>query len=437
MLKTLTIGVVSIVGKGDLAIYRASVDRLKNIGRVSFCCPGDYTFTSYFFPDVKLLPHPLTLTQSKNLIKIFRKNAKSEILEREPLKFLSKMYDGSYVLSKFVSPFITKTLVSRELPEFSDMDVAVILGHTLEKSEMASYILSYLYPKFLFKKPTVIFPFSVSELGIKETPSRITSLLKIILRRIDAIFVREDLSYKYLIKVIGNRKNIFKSADTAFLLSDMPQKMVNSETKGRKVKLEKPSVAVALRSDYFLTYSKRYGINSLFLLLRKIAKILDHLISDYNMHIYFVPMTINPNRSVIDDLYVSEKCAEFMRNIEKTQIVDTLWMNVYQIKSLLEHMDFLITMRLHAGILAASKYVPLLMILPSKDNKANGIAQRLGIKDYFVDLDYAIKAEPEKLYLMISEAFEKRDIIREILKETVPKEKKLAEFPIKVLKNLV
>jgi hypothetical protein len=77
------------------------------------------------------------------------------------------------------------------------------------------------------------------------------------------------------------------------------------------------------------------------------------------------------------------------------------------------------------------------MILPVQDNKAISIAERLGIKEYFIDLDYAIGTNLDNLYSIISKALNNHDSIQDTLKITVPQEQKLAARPFQVLKNML
>jgi len=447
----LAIGVVSPIGsKGDLAQYRASVDQLKNVGSVKLCYPGaSYDFASNFFADVNLLQHPSELALSRNLLKVLKgRSLPHPASVPEPnrpsldMRLTSKIfsfYDRSFTLRKMVIPLLTKSLVSQLHSDFENIDFAVILGHTLEKSLMSRYETSYFYPKFILKKPTVIFPFSVSQLGIENSARRDVSLIKMILRRIDVLFLREERSYKYLDRMIGTQKNLFQAADLAFLLSEASTSNVISKIHRFGIDIKKLSVAVALRSDYFWTYTERYGSAKFTFFLKKIAKLLDRLILDFDAFIYFVPMTIKPNGDALarDDLYCSKECVRYMKNRKKACIINTLQLNAYEVKTLLGLMDFLITTRLHAGILATSKYVPTLMILPANDNKAIGVSERLGIKEYFIDLDYAIEEELDQLYLMVSKAIKNRDAIRELLKITIPREQKLAAIPMTVLKKIM
>jgi len=447
--RILAIGVVSPVGsKGDLAQYRASIDQLKKLGSIKLCYPGAlYDLSSEFFADIEVLPHPYDLTLSRNLLNALTGRALSHPVSfSEPvnrpslrMKLMNKafsFYDRSFTLRN-VAPLLTKCLVSQLHSDFHDIDFAVVLGHTLEKSLMSIYTTSYFYPKFVLKKPTIIFPFSVSRLGIEESPKRVVSLIKMILRRIDVLFLREEASYRYLIRMIGHRRNLFQAADPAFLSSEAPKSSVVSKIPNLGIDMKKPAIAVTLRPDYFLSYPERYGQAKLALFIKKIAKLLDRLISDFDAFVYFVPMTTEPGGSAVDDLQCSKDCIRHMKNREKACIIHTLRLDSYEIKTLLGLMDFLITARLHAGILAMSKYVPTILILPANDNKATGVSERLGVKEYFIDLNYAIEAGLNQLYPKVSDAIDKRDAIREILKMTIPKEQKLAAIPITVLKKIV
>ncbi|UCE96575.1 MAG: polysaccharide pyruvyl transferase family protein [Candidatus Bathyarchaeota archaeon] len=448
----LAIAVLSpTMSKGDFAQYRASVDQLKYFGSVKLSYPGASYDTSHmqFFADIDVLPHPSELALSRNLMKTMKyrssppqfsapKSTNRPSLNKRLLNGLSSFYDKSFLLRQMLAPTLTKSLVSQIHSDFEDIDYVVVLGHTLEKSLMKRYTTSYYYPKFVLKKPTVIFPFSVSHLGLKESPGREVFLMKMILRRIDALFLREERSYKYLGRMIGTMKNLFPVADMAFLLSEAPLETVISKIRRSGVDLKTPSIAVALRPDYFLTYKKRFGLRKLSFFLKKVAKLLDRLISDFKAFVYFVPMVVEPGSTKIaDDLYCSKECIRNMKNRERAYIIDTPCLSAYEMKTLLGLMDFLITTRLHAGILAMSKQVPTLMILPTDDNKGIGLSERLGTEEYFIDLDYAIDTDLDKFYHEVSNAIRNRETIREQLKISIPKEQKLASSTMKILQRIV
>jgi len=174
----LAIGVVSPIGsKGDLAQYRASVDQLKNVGSVKLCYPGvSYDFASSFFADINLLQHPSDVALSRNLLTVLKgRSLPRRVSVPEPvnqqslgMRLMSKIssfYDESFTLRKMVIPLLTKSLIAQLHSDFDDIDLVLVLGHTLEKSLMSRYVTSYFYPKFILKKPTIIFPFSVSQLA--------------------------------------------------------------------------------------------------------------------------------------------------------------------------------------------------------------------------------------------------------------------------------
>jgi polysaccharide pyruvyl transferase WcaK-like protein len=451
MKKILAISVAPIIAKGDLAICRASLDQLKDLGTLKLCCPlyhAPRDFVSKFLGDIELLPHPSELTLLKDryrrLLKggssLKQKSVSAPVARPTPnmtlRSILSSVYNMSH-LPKVVTPLMTESFFNQLHPDLDDIDIAVVLGHTLEKSGLIQDAVSYLYPKFVLRKPTVIFPFSVSRLGLKESPKKLVSLIEMALRNVDIIFLREGRSYKCLIETIGTRKNVFQASDTAFLLSEAPISNVISKIDKLGIDKQKPAIGVTLRSDYFRIYQERYGQARYSLFIKKIALLLDRIIQKYDASIYFIPMTVDPTGSTSDDLHCSKECKRYLQNPEKAHVINTLWMSTYEIKTLFGLIDFLITMRLHAGILAMSKYVPTAMILPAHDHKATGISERLDVKNCFIDLDYAIKTESDKLYLTISKLIDNQDTIRQILKTTIPQEQKLAAIPRTILKRIL
>lgn len=440
----LAIGVVSVIPKGDLALYRASVDQLKDFGTIKLCYPsvGPWDFTSRFFKDINQLPHPSELTIPKILYRRLIRNRsqlkQTSISKSDQTKLktaLSRGFNRSFTLSQLATTKICLSFFNNIHP--NEVDIAVVLGHTLEKSILGLCMISYFFPKLVLKKPTIIFPFSLSQIGLKECSRREVFLIKMAMRLVDVIFLRERKSYEYLIRLMGTRKSVFQAGDTAFLLSEAPLSDVISKLDKLGIELQRPAVGVALNSDYFRAYRKHYNQAKYYAFIIKIARLLDRIIRKSGASIYFIPMTVKPHSHTFDDMCFTKECVRHMQHHEKVQIVNTLLMNPYEMKTLLGTMDFLITMRLHAGILAMGKYVPTVMIIPAKDTKAIALAERLGIKDYFIDLDYAIEAEFNQLYQIVSKAIKNRDTIREMLKITIPNEQKLAAIPLKIIKNIL
>jgi polysaccharide pyruvyl transferase WcaK-like protein len=104
------------------------------------------------------------------------------------------------------------------------------------------------------------------------------------------------------------------------------------------------------------------------------------VIEKENLQILFVPTVPE------SDYALSKYVRNLMKNKNKCYVVNTKFFDCTEVKLLLGQMCFLISMRIHATILAGSNNVPSLSILPSHDFKSVGIMNDLGLSDYFLNL---------------------------------------------------
>jgi len=337
----------------------------------------------------------------------------------------------SYNFSPYV-PALTKYIGignKRILSEYENTDLFIILGHPLEKVGLPTYLASYFFPKIVLKKPTVAFPLSISRLRYSKlniADKIIRKYVKALLEKLDIILFRERESMKYFLEDMHAKANVLLSADTAFLLEGSNFNSVLNKLSKQNVSFQKPAVAVCLRTDYFTEYRQEYVEKEVNLLLRSIPTLLDSLIDKKAFNIYLVPMAS-------EDYFVSKWIYNFLRNKKKAHIIDTKNMSCAEVKTLLSQMDFLITMRIHAAILAGSSNVPSISILPSHDLKSVGIMKDMNLSDYSLDLsDPNLVAK--LLPIKIKQLCENIDKVVDDMKERLPIIRSRAEKSAKILK---
>ena len=383
MKKIVLIGTVRPFGnKGDEAIYRTSIrlvrEQYPNC-KLSLATPVFETHKFFQFQKSfelvdEILPHPIAFMNTI-FEKLFRFRPSNDLILRL-MKFCS------YNFSPYV-PALTKYIVKKRFFfEYENSDLFIILGHPLEKAGMPTYLASYFFPKMILKKTTVAFPLSISLLkysNLDIADKIIRKYIKMLLEKLDVILFREGKSMKYFLEDLHAKANVLLSADTAFLLEGSSFNSVLNKLSKQNVPFQKPAVAVCLRTDYFAIYRQEYVENEVTLLFRSIATLLDNIIDKFS--VFFVPMTGG-------DYFVSKWVYNLLRNKKKAHIIDTKNMDCTEVKTLLSQMDFLITMRIHAAILAGSSNVPSISILSHHDFKSVGIMEDMNLSDYSLNFSY-------------------------------------------------
>lgn len=320
--------------------------------------------------------------------------------------YLLHDFHNQFHLLKYLHiPFFLASIIRRlkELPEpfksLKESSAVVVLGHNLTRSCLSNSLLSYSVPKLVYKKKTIIFPisvskFSYSDIGPANALAKFCS--SFILERMDCIMLREMSSFESLRKKLHVRNsNVLLAADTAFLLPKGDSLKVLNFVRNQGIEIKKPALAVCVRGrNYFQAYQKHIDV-SYFSFIHNLAAVLDTLIKKLDLNVYFVPMTMLQPQGLDDyDYQGALRVFNEMSEKSKACIINTWDMTPSEIAALLEHMDFVLTMRLHQLITASTVGVPSLIVLPAQELKAVGILKALGLSNYMVNLG----ASPSYLY---------------------------------------
>ena len=432
----------SILNKGDAAIYIGAINLItKYLPKcdlsISIEGYGESSGISRMFDSGNLILCKGLLQGIKN--SFIRESDMAEFGgKRSPsTRFLSRLPFLRFLYGPLALAQINKCLKLESEPfnSISESDGAVILGHNLEDSTLPMYLFNYAVPKLLFNKKTIIFPMSISALQNGEGLSSVIheSHARFILKQMDYIVLREKFSFDFLKQKL-HVNNTVLAADTAFFLHKENCQETLDALYDQGIEIKKPALAVCVRGEgYFQNYGKYIHV-SYSSFIRHLAKILDDLISKLDIDVYFVPMTIYPHINF--DRYDHAGALlvfKEMRHKSKAHIINTWDMTPSEIASLIEHMDFVLTMRMHQAIMAAIVGVPSALILPAEDNKALGIMKSLGLDDYFIDLGLP----PTQIYRNISEkvleGFNNRPVLKRIMDSKLPLIKKKVAVAAKIL----
>lgn len=243
----------------------------------------------------------------------------------------------------------------------------------------------------------------------------------------DALLLRERHSMQYLQNEMSVKNNVILSADTAFLLMSADKSSTLRKLRGMGVSIEKPAIAVSPRGDCFTDVLSRERYAPF---VYKMASLLDELVKELRANIYFTPTAMHEDLYVINDIYRS------MKRKNNTCVINTSSMDPTEVETVLSFMDFLITMRLHAGILAANSYIPSVVIMPSYDLKSVGVTEDIGLSDHFVSLGDPQSTTQHMLGKVLS-LHNHLDDQTDSLKDRIPKLQRRAELAGEVLQCFI
>jgi len=420
--------------KGDEAIYRTSIKLVRE--KYPSCklalAPSGFQIESPKLLQFQglvdeILPHPLTFINAA-FARFFAVSSSNKLLFR----FLKIC---SYKSSPYIPALVKYIRTSKIdfISKYENTDLFIILGHPVERVGLPTYLASYFFPKMILKKKTVAFPLSFSLLkysGFGMIDKMIRNYIRMLFEKIDMVLFREKRSLEYFLKDMHANANVLLSADTAFLLENAKLSSVLDKLAEQNVFFEKPGVAVCLRTDYFTAYREKFSDKDIIFFLRGVAALLDNLIEKKSLKVFFVPTVPE------SDYAVSKYVHNLLRNRKKAHIIDTQHMDCTEVKTLLSHMDFLITMRIHAAILAGSSNVPSVSILPSHDLKSVGIMEDLSLSNHFLNLS-ELNSMTRLLPSKVEQLYGSIDKVVDNMKERTPIIRSRAERSGGILKYLL
>ena len=315
--------------------------------------------------------------------------------------------------------------------EYINADVIISCGGGFLLGGFGSVIhMLNILSGIILHKPVVIYSQSIGPFYYKP----LEKFVRYLLNRTTLIFVREEISKKYL-QSIGVTKEIYISPDAAFNLPITNSDNISSIFTKYNL-TNKKLVGVTVRNWSFPGYKnkKQKLKNYIF----SVSRLIDYLISVYNFHIIFIPqviltkevMTENIDR-LSDDREVAKIVYQNIKNKDKVDIIIED-LSPGEIKKLIGTTEIFIGTRMHSNIFALSMNVPTLAIeyLP----KTRGIMRMLDLEKYVCDINNISFDElKEKVNMLLTN----QDRIRLLLQQKMEKITLDARTPAKEIKKII
>lgn len=221
----------------------------------------------------------------------------------------------------------------------------------------------------LMKKPIVFFSQSIGPFKKITLP-----LAKYCLEKSNLIFIREEISKKYLCE-IGVSTPIYLFHDCAFLLDIPKAEKINKLLIDEGVKTQKNNLIVGLNVSELIY--RTLGIKY----INIIIKLINYLVINLNSTVILIPHTCSPKIWGNDDRVVAQKIYELLdTDVKKSVCIIKGNYSPKELKGVISRTDIVIASRMHAAIGALSCNIPTIVI--GWSHKYDGIMNLLGLEDY-------------------------------------------------------
>ena len=250
---------------------------------------------------------------------------------------------------------------------------------------------------------------------------------RFVLNKVDVITLR-DTSSKSILRSIGVVKPVIKeTADDAVLLPCATYEDIKAIFLDEKIDAHRPLIGINVIGHGHLSGSKLNKAKQI------LAEVSDHLISELDARMVFVPMEYISD----DDRVTLSETLELMQHKDRVRII----MNEYDdktLKGIIGQMDIVIGLRYHFIVFATTMQVPSIGIYSDQyyAMKMKGILELMGQEKYACDID---KISSEEIIEPAKDALQNKDKIAEELEKrtNVLGEHSLftIEYAVKLLEN--
>jgi polysaccharide pyruvyl transferase WcaK-like protein len=277
-------------------------------------------------------------------------------------KLLSMHYAGSelYWMINSLKPLDTGGFPMKkqwDMGYFAKYDVGVIGGHSAGLATRRAW--KRVYPLVCrSSRKSMIFPITVSS----KTDENVRSELKKLLSKFSKVYARGNLTYDFLHRELG-LENVDLALDTGFALRILYPEVRAQDNHGNL------KIAVVPRKEMAKTTPERY-----MRYLKRLKESIDFLTKKYNAQVDLLPFSHgydNSDEAAAGDLYHSGAAIK--------NIVKLFEYPIYETYKILSQYDYVITSRMHAGIMAMSAGVPCVMLFSRKTQKVIDVLDSLGL----------------------------------------------------------
>ena len=343
------------------------------------------------------------------------KNVESSILNPFPFKHskLGKLLAIIKLIVRMIYLTIMMNFSMKKLVEkdrsfklMFESDIIVVCGGGFlggKKFDSLMHLFQ-IFANTKIGKPVIIMGTSIEPINNKIIKHYTESVLS----RVNYIYARETITYKYLSTFLPKEKYTL-IPDMAFMLEDIDaeSKLISEFKKKYDV-----TFGITVRKWNFpnLNMSSEDAMEKY---MNAISAVMIKLAREDNAGFVFVPQVIVAHA---DDTDVAKNIRERLpKEYKENFLILDNDLSPVEIKTLIGNLDYFIGTRMHSNIFATSMKVPTVAIAYEK--KTNGIMETVGLQDYVVEID---KIKFEELINKIEKSINNSEILRIKLRKTIP-----------------
>lgn len=416
-MKILITNVYSVYNAGDAAILNVQIKDLKKVfpkseitistmdnpGKIKNLNNSKYV-SSFFYQAIYKNKNPIV--RVKNFIYvIFASFLWIKINKSTNLKF-------NYLLTNDLKKIIWSYLES-------DVVIPVGGGYLSSKNNLKSNISLFLHIYTLYfakelNKPVYLYPQSIGPIS-GGLFNRV--ILSNVLNRMDHLFIRENISMRYLNSIGIDKNKYSRSIDVGFRYKNEYKEMGNSYLRSKNINIHNPILGITARNWLSKNNQRVYE--------QSIASFIERIIKYSNIQILLVPQVSSIEHNDDDRLVLKRIYGNLKNKQNVTLINDQL--NYKLLKNIYSSLWILIGTRMHSCVFSLSSGVPIIAI--EYEYKTSGIMSDLGLRKWIVKMEdvSAINLEKKFNELLEERAFYSRSLSKNIneylKKETIPASK--------------
>jgi colanic acid/amylovoran biosynthesis protein len=272
-------------------------------------------------------------------------------------------------------------------------------------------LLNILLPKLIFNKPLVMAPATIGPFTRKYS----YYLAKYVLKRVDFIATRGEISRQYLLKMGINDSKIFVCGDLGYLVQPSPDKIIEQILNAEGIDLanQESLIGITPNQHIFMQLASEKK-NEYLWYITILAEIADYLVQKFNARVLLIPHDFKKYDEKEDDRIACLKIYDQLKNKKSVNCILSEY-SADVVKGLIGRCELFIGCRMHSTIAATSMCVPTVAL--GFGNKFNEVIGKiLNQKKYIVSLENQDFNEiSANLKDRINEAWNNRKEIRQEL----------------------
>lgn len=249
---------------------------------------------------------------------------------------------------------------------------------------------------------------------------------KHILNRVTRIYIREEISKRWLKEIGCNHKDIYVVPDAAFCLCAEQSERVDQLFENIKKQHNGPYIGMTVRDWNFPEVSNKVYHRQKY--IESIRTAIKFIEKNYNGKVLLMPQVLGPN-PFNDDRIISR---EILRELSDTnaELIDCD-LHPRELKYFYSKMDMFIGTRMHSNIFALASEVPTVAI--NYEHKTKGIMELLQLGEYVLDIN---DITPENIVHVIEQCWNNRVALKNHLASHIPVVVEQAESPAQFISRL-